>query len=77
VNTGGDAVKELYFEAHEDKVDGGYTASAVGYGIHTQGESLDELKTNILDAVECYFDDASAMPLVIHLRVISEEVLVR
>ena len=70
-------MKELFIEAREDKVDGGYVASAIGYGIHTQAESLDELRKNILDAVDCYFDDPADAPTVIHLRVISEEVLVR
>lgn len=70
-------MKELFFEAKEDKVDGGYTASAIGYGIHTQAETLEELRGNILDAVECYFDSPEDTPTVIHLRVISEEVLVK
>ena len=70
-------MKELYFDAREDKVDGGYTASAIGLGIHTQAETLEELRRNILDAVNCYFDDASETPTVIHLRLISEEVLVQ
>ncbi len=70
-------VKELYFEAHEDKIDGGYTASAIGYGIHTQAETLAELRENILDAVSAYFDESSEAPTIVHLRVIDEEVLVR
>ena len=70
-------MKELFIQAQEDKVDGGYVASAIGHGIHTQAESLDELRKNILDAVDCYFDDPADAPTVIHLRVISEEVLVR
>ena len=70
-------MRELFVEAREDKVDGGYTASAIGHGIHTQAETLEELRANILDAVDCYFDDPKEAPTVIHLRVISEEVLVR
>jgi predicted RNase H-like HicB family nuclease len=70
-------MKELYFEARKDEVDGGYVASAIGYGIHTQAESLEELRSNILDAVSCYFDDSIEAPTIIHLRVIDEEVLVR
>lgn len=70
-------MKELFFEAHEDKVDGGYVASAIGHGIHTQAETLEELRSNILDAVSCYFDDATEVPTVIHLRIVSEEVLVK
>ncbi len=70
-------MKDLYFEAHEDKVDGGYWASSVGFGIHTQADTLEELRQNILDAVDCYFDCPNDVPTLINLRVISEEVLVR
>jgi predicted RNase H-like HicB family nuclease len=70
-------MKDLYFDAHEDKIDGGHVASAIGYGIHTQAETLDELRINILDAVDCYFADPSDAPTVIHLRVVNEEILVR
>ena len=41
----------------EDEADGGYTASALGYGIHTQGETLEELRSMVKDAVNCYFDE--------------------
>jgi predicted RNase H-like HicB family nuclease len=70
-------MRELFVDAHEDEVDGGYVASAVGYGIHTQGETLEELRANLLDAIDCYFGDTSDMPTVIHLRVIKEEVLTK
>ena len=33
---------EITFEVSEDEVDGGYSASALGFGIHTEGETLDE-----------------------------------
>ena len=68
-------MRDLYFEALEDIVDGGYAASAVGYGIHTQAETLEELRKQILDAVSCYFGDTDELPTVVHLRVIHEEVL--
>lgn len=29
-------MSEIIFEVTEDEADGGYTASALGYGIHTQ-----------------------------------------
>lgn len=70
-------MKEIFFDVHEDKVDGGYVACALGCGIHTQADTLEELRANILDAVECYFDKPDDAPDVIHMRVISEEVLVR
>ena len=29
---------EIIFEVREDEIDGGYSASALGYSIHTQGD---------------------------------------
>jgi predicted RNase H-like HicB family nuclease len=49
-------MSEIIFEVREDEVDGGYTATALGYGIHTQGETLEELRKMVRDAVSCYFD---------------------
>lgn len=37
--------------------DGGYEARALGESIFTQGETYDEVKSNIIEAVECHFDD--------------------
>lgn len=37
---------EIIFEVTEDEVDGGYSASALGYGIHTQGGTLEEVRAN-------------------------------
>ena len=31
---------EIIFAVSEDEVDGGYTASALGYGIHTAGDEV-------------------------------------
>ena len=50
---------EIIFEVSDDEVDGGYSASALGFGIHTQAETIEEIRDNIREAVECYFDDAS------------------
>ncbi len=50
-------MKEIIFEIKEDEVDGGFTASALGYGIHTEADSKEELRKNIREAVDCYFDD--------------------
>jgi len=66
---------EIIFEVREDEADGGYTAHALGYGIHTQGETLEELRRMVKDAVECYFDETMAAPKVIRLHFIRDEVL--
>jgi len=67
---------EIIFEVTEDELDGGYSASALGYGIHTQGESLDDVRRNVREAVDCYFDDTMTRPKLIRLHFVRDEVLV-
>ena len=67
---------EIIFEVSEDEVDGGYSASALGYGIHTEGDSLEELRRNVKEAVDCYFDETMRRPKLIRLHFVREEVLV-
>ena len=67
---------EIIFEVTEDEVDGGYAASALGYGIHTEGDSLEEIRANIREAVDCYFDDTMERPKIIRLHFVRDEVLV-
>ena len=67
---------EIIFEVSEDEVDGGYTASALGHGIHTEGDSLEDLRRNVKEAVDCYFDDTMPRPKLIRLVFVREEVLV-
>jgi predicted RNase H-like HicB family nuclease len=55
-------MSEIIFEVREDEVDGGYTASALGVGIHTQGDTLAELRANVKEAVDCYFDEKMEAP---------------
>ena len=59
----------------EDETEGGYTASALGYGIHTQGETLEELRAMVKDAVHCYFDESMHSPKIIRLHFVREEIL--
>ena len=66
---------EITFEVSEDEVDGGYSASALGFGIHTEGETLDELRRNIKEAVDCHFDDSMVRPRLIRLHHVRDEVL--
>jgi predicted RNase H-like HicB family nuclease len=74
----GDAsMSEIIFEVREDEVDGGYTAAALGYGIHTQADSLEELRAKVKEAVSCYFDEKMQSPKIIRLRFVRDEVLVQ
>ncbi len=73
----GMSTSEIIFEVCEDEVDGGYTAHALGYGIHTQGDSLEELRIMVKDAVACYFDDPTQAPKIIRLHFVRDEVLIQ
>jgi len=48
--------KEMVFLV-EESLDGGYEARATGFSIFTQGETVKEVKKNILDAVRCHFNN--------------------
>lgn len=67
-------MKEIIFEVLEDVL-GGYTASALGVGIHTQGDTVEELKEMVRDAVDCYFDEGAARPHMIRLHFVRDEVM--
>ena len=58
----------------ENSDEGGYTARALGYSIHTEGETLDELKENIKDAVKCHFDEKDR-PRIARLHMVKDEVM--
>ena len=50
---------------------------ALGYGIHTQGDTLEELRAMVKDAVDCYFDETMEAPQMIRLHFVRDEVLAR
>ena len=61
-------MSEIIFEVREDETDGGFTASAVSGGIHTEAETLEELRQNVREAVDCYYDDPALAPKIIRLH---------
>jgi len=66
-------MNEIIFLVEED-IEGGYNAKALGESIFTQGETVEELRANIRDAVDCHYEPASK-PKMIRLHFVSEEVL--
>ena len=54
--------------------EGGLTASAVAYSIVTEADTLDELRQNVREAVECHFEEGAA-PRLIRLHIVRDEVL--
>ncbi len=71
------SVSEIIFEVQEDAADGGFVATALGHAIVTQGDTLDELRTMVRDAVNCHFGDGAVgpMPKMIRLHFVRDEVL--
>jgi predicted RNase H-like HicB family nuclease len=70
-------VSEIIFEVQEDEADGGYVATAVGHAIATQGETLEELREMVRNAVRCHFGDGvpGKIPSLIRLHFVRDEVL--
>jgi predicted RNase H-like HicB family nuclease len=56
-------MKELIFLV-EEAIEGGYTANALGESIITEGDTLEELKNNIKEAVELHFEDSVTKELI-------------
>lgn len=70
-------VTEIIFEVSEDEAEGGYVATALGHAIATQGETVEELREMVREAVHCHFGDGAAgpMPKIIRLHFVRDEAL--
>ncbi len=66
------AMDEVFFLVEENP-DGGYTAKALGVSIFTQGETLEEVRTNVKDAVACHYD--KGRPKIIRLHIVRDETI--
>lgn len=66
-------MNELIFLV-EESAEGGYTARAAGQSIFTEAGTLDELRGNIREAVDCHFEEGQA-PKLIRLHIVREEIL--
>jgi hypothetical protein len=66
-------IKEIIFII-EESLEGGYETEAVGYSIFTEGETYNEIKENIKEAVKCHFEE-DEMPHIIRLHLVKDEVM--
>lgn len=66
-------MRELVFDITME-ADGGYVAEAIGEGIYTQGDTWEELRSNVEEATRAYFFDGE-MPSLIRLHLRRDEVL--
>jgi predicted RNase H-like HicB family nuclease len=62
-------IKEIIFLV-EEATEGGYIAQALGESIFTEADTLEELKIQIKDAVNCHFVDQEKLPQSIPLHIL-------
>jgi hypothetical protein len=65
-------MQEIIFVINES-IEGGFEAEALGQSIYTEGENWNELKKNIIEAVNCHFEDD--IQRIIRMHFVKDEVL--
>ena len=66
--------KNIVFEIIQED-DGGFVAECLSEDIFTQGDSWEELKVNVTEAVKAFYFDQSFIPTV-KLHLVKDETLV-
>jgi predicted RNase H-like HicB family nuclease len=66
-------MSDLVFEVTQE-ADGGYCAECLTASIFTQGDTWDDLRVNVREAVNAYFFDGTA-PTQIRLHLVRDEML--
>jgi predicted RNase H-like HicB family nuclease len=69
-------MSEIIFEVREAE-EGGFWARALGFSIFTEADTMDELRHNVREAADCYFDEKMESPKIIRLHFVRDEVLAR
>ena len=64
----------IIFEINEEE-DGGFIAECLSEDIFTQGNTWDELKKNVTEAVKAFYFDQDTIPTV-KLHLVKNEILV-
>jgi hypothetical protein len=65
-------MEEIIFVV-EESPEGGYIAKALGVAIFTEAESIEEMRSQVVDAVKCHFDDEKKR--IIRLHIVRDEVI--
>jgi hypothetical protein len=58
---------ELIFEVR-DAGEGGFFARALGVSIFTEGDTWDELRSNVLEATTLHFEESTERPRLVQLH---------
>jgi hypothetical protein len=62
----------LIFEIR-DADEGGFCARALGHAIFTEGETWEELRSNVLEGVSLHFEDAQTRPRLLQMHYVKDE----
>jgi hypothetical protein len=65
---------ELIFEIR-DAEEGGFCARALGAAIFTEGETWEELRANVLEAVGLHYEDRLERPRLVQLHYVKDELI--
>ncbi len=65
--------KEMIFLV-EESPEGGYVARALDYSIFTEGETIEEIKKAVKNAVKCHFNKTEILKI-IRLHLVKDEVI--
>jgi predicted RNase H-like HicB family nuclease len=65
---------ELTFEIR-DAEEGGFYARALGPSIFTQGDTWEDLRANVLEAVSLHFEDAPTRPRLVQMHYVKDELI--
>ncbi|GAA4462877.1 2-oxoisovalerate dehydrogenase E1 subunit beta [Nemorincola caseinilytica] len=66
-------MNEIIFVVEESD-EGGYIAKALGTGIITEAETIEELREAVKEAVHCHYEDEATRPKMIRLHLVKDEV---
>lgn len=70
-------MNQITFQVEQDVTDGGYVAEAYvteDEHIVTQGDTIEELKLMIKDALECHFENPLEIPKTVVLNFMRQEI---
>jgi hypothetical protein len=62
---------EIIFVVRESP-EGGYEAHALGHSIFTEADTLEELRRQVQDAVQCHFPDESRPKIILLFELLNE-----
>jgi predicted RNase H-like HicB family nuclease len=71
--SGDNGVMEIVFSVTQEN-DGGYVAECLSHDIFTQGDTWDELRANVREAVSAFFFD-QPKPSAVRLHLVRDELL--